>query len=202
MFCKFCATQTESKNAVCQECRISNNLDKGYDKRYVKIAGIVAVLIIAAQGIFIAVNQIEQQGNYDRAEISVSATKTQGSEQLTNQDQSILTPSPAETFSENTTEESPDGLVPYLSIDRYSLPTSDESSVAYLIGEQQALEWLSVGSLDRIWNLTNPADSWEFCHLQVLGTFMSLSGGQSTPQEYSDFIGGCTSVVDIWLLDQ
>jgi hypothetical protein len=85
---------------------------------------------------------------------------------------------------------------PVSGVDIYSLPPGNENSIAYEIGAQEANSFILNGGLTRATyvNLGGLEQSCKF----ILDTFMALSGGSSTRQQYADFLLGCSSVVRSW----
>jgi len=85
---------------------------------------------------------------------------------------------------------------PETGVDIYSLPTGNAYSTAYDYGVQQAESFISAGGLTRA-IYGNLGGLQQSCKM-ILDTFMLLSGGSSTRQEYADFLYGCTVTVKRW----
>jgi hypothetical protein len=85
---------------------------------------------------------------------------------------------------------------PVSGVDIYSLPPGTENSMAYDIGVQEANSFIINGGLTRATynNLGGLEQSCKF----ILDTFMALSGGSSTRQQYADFLLGCSAVIQSW----
>ena len=85
---------------------------------------------------------------------------------------------------------------PVSGVDISSLPSGNRNSTAYSIGVEQANSFITSGGLTRATysNLGGLEKSCKF----ILDTFMLLSGGASTRQQYADFLLGCETVVRNW----
>lgn len=85
---------------------------------------------------------------------------------------------------------------PETGVDIYSLPAGNPYSTAYDYGVQQAESFISTGGLTRAM-YGNLGGVQQSCKM-ILDTFMFISGGSSTRQEYADFLYGCAEVVKKW----
>jgi predicted small secreted protein len=85
---------------------------------------------------------------------------------------------------------------PETGVDIYSLPSGNSFTTAYDIGAEQAESFIANSGLTRATyeNLGGLDQSCKF----ILDTFMALSGGSSTRQQYADFLLGCSTVVRSW----
>lgn len=85
---------------------------------------------------------------------------------------------------------------PETGVDISRLPSGKRSSNAYAIGVEQANAFITTGGLTRATysNLGGLENSCKF----ILDTFMLLSGGASTRQQYADFLLGCSVVIKEW----
>lgn len=91
------------------------------------------------------------------------------------------------------TEIAPD---PETGVDISRLPSGNRNSNAYATGVEQANAFISTGGLTRATysNLGGLENSCKY----ILDTFMLLSGGASTRQQYADFLLGCSVVIKEW----
>ena len=201
MFCKFCATPTNSKKAICENCKKSNLTKNGFDKNKLKLAGFVTVVFLSILTVYVGYSEVKEKRT---ANLQLANENSPGpvATDLKNSVEVETSPEPKETLLQEANEESQDLVVPFESITLDSLPMANADTVAYDIGEQQALEWMTTGSLRQIWYATAANDAREFCKNSILGTYMGYFGGQSTLQEYANFIEGCTPVVDFWLSNE
>jgi hypothetical protein len=85
---------------------------------------------------------------------------------------------------------------PVSGVDISSLPSGNRNSTAYSNGVEQAESFIATGGLTRATysNLGGLEQSCKF----ILDTFMFLSGGASTRQQYADFLLGCEKAVRNW----
>ncbi len=85
---------------------------------------------------------------------------------------------------------------PVTGVDISTLPSGKRNSTAYEIGVEQANAFITTGGLTRATysDLGGLENSCKF----ILDTFMLLSGGGSTRQQYADFLLGCTVVLKEW----
>jgi hypothetical protein len=85
---------------------------------------------------------------------------------------------------------------PETGVDISVLPSGKRNSNAYAIGVEQANAFITTGGLTRATysNLGGLENSCKF----ILDTFMALSGGASTRQQYADFLLGCSVVLKEW----
>jgi len=198
MYCKFCASPTDLKNAICENC---NKGQIAKNSARLRFWGIIALLFFLMGTVVVTYDAYIKEKESSSYTTSLDGSNDPNPDLTAISDpiETVTSPAPTESYVDSISEDIPGSTVPFDSVTKYSLPGANTDSVAYSIGEQQALEWLTTGSLRQLWYSTNSTDSWEFCKTLVLGTYMGLSGGQSTPQEYADFIEGCTPVVDFWL---
>jgi hypothetical protein len=85
---------------------------------------------------------------------------------------------------------------PETGVDISALPSGKRNSNAYANGVEQANAFITTGGLTRATysDLGGLENSCKF----ILDTFMLLSGGASTPQQYADFLLGCSVVIKKW----
>ena len=85
---------------------------------------------------------------------------------------------------------------PETGVDISGLPSGKRNSNAYANGVEQANAFITTGGLTRATysNLGGLENSCKF----ILDTFMLLSGGASTRQQYADFLLGCSVVIKEW----
>lgn len=85
---------------------------------------------------------------------------------------------------------------PETGVDISALPSGKRNSNAYANGVEQANAFITTGGLTRATysNLGGLENSCKF----ILDTFMLLSGGASTRQQYADFLLGCSVVLKEW----
>lgn len=85
---------------------------------------------------------------------------------------------------------------PESGVDISRLPSGKRNSSAYAIGVEQANAFITTGGLTRAKysDLGGLENSCKF----ILDTFMLLSGGASTRQQYADFLLGCSVVIKEW----
>lgn len=204
MYCKFCAAETESKKAICENCMQTNLNKNSFNKKQLKVFGVITALFLTLTFTFVLYSEFNGnsasnlQTTLSNEVESADAISIEPSESL----EANYLPETSETLLDSAEEYSSDTVVPFELIILDSLPTANTDTVAYVIGEQQALEWMTTGSLRQIWYLTQAYDEREFCKTSILGTYMGYHGGQSTLQEYADFIGGCTPVIEFWLSNE
>ena len=86
--------------------------------------------------------------------------------------------------------------VPGSGVDISSLPSGTRNSPAFSNGVIQAESFITTGGLTRATysDLGGLKQSCKF----ILDTFMFLSGGASTRQQYADFLLGCSIVIQEW----
>lgn len=86
--------------------------------------------------------------------------------------------------------------IPVDQVDFNSLPQGSFGSTAYDIGVQQAEEFIYTSALTRA--MYSTLGGLEQSCKVILESFMAYEGGNSTLQQYADFLYGCKTVVRDW----
>ena len=85
---------------------------------------------------------------------------------------------------------------PSTGVDVNQLPSGNEGTNEYYLGQQEAQSFIDNSGLTRaIYDQLGGLD--QSCKF-ILDTFMALNGGASTKQQYADFLLGCAAIVKAW----